>query len=202
MHWKFKRKLFCSKLIGIVRIEIIDQILLHLPKRKEVNILQMIRQMMKAKEEYSFNDTESAYLVFKWIFQNIKTNYNWDSEEPINVYNSGEGSSNGISSLFNNMCMLLKVETGSIPGYLKWIDKNSYEINYDKEYFWNYVEINGQYYLIDVSNAADINNNYSGYFSEIYLHFGTDPEIFIRLHFPKESKWQLLPEPYTFENFK
>ena len=42
-------------------------------------------------------------------------------------------------------------------------------------------------------------NTYSEY---IYLYFGTDPEIFIRLHFPKESKWQLLPEPYTFEKFE
>ena len=36
----------------------------------------------------------------------------------------------------------------------------------------------------------------------IYLCFGTEPEIFIRQHFPKESKWQLLSEPYTFEKFE
>ena len=36
----------------------------------------------------------------------------------------------------------------------------------------------------------------------MYLHFGTKPEIFIRLHFPKESKWQLLSEPCTFEKFE
>ena len=36
----------------------------------------------------------------------------------------------------------------------------------------------------------------------IYLYFGTEPEIFIRQHFPKESKWQLLSEPITFEKFE
>ena len=192
-----------SKLIGMVRMEIIDKVLLHLPKREEVNILKMIKEMIKAKEDYSFNDTESAYLVFKWISYNIRSNYDGDSDEPINVYNSGEGSTKGMSSLFNNMCMLLKVETGSISGYLKWANSHSYQITSDKEYFWNYVEINGQYYLIDVSKAADLNFVSINYYSEyIYLYFGTDPKIFIRLHFPKESKWQLLPEPYTFEKFE
>ena len=54
-----------SKLIGMVRTEIIDKYLLYLPKRKEVNILQMINQMMKEKDKYSLNEAESVYLVFK-----------------------------------------------------------------------------------------------------------------------------------------
>jgi len=89
-----------SKLIGMVRTEIIDKILLHLPKREDVNLLQMIREMIKAKEENSFNDTESAYLVFKWIAQNIKTEYiGKHIDEPTSVYNSGKGFTKGMSSL-------------------------------------------------------------------------------------------------------
>lgn len=34
------------------------------------------------------------------------------------------------------------------------------------------------------------------------MYFGTQPEIFIRSHFPIESKSQLLSESYTFEKFK
>ena len=192
-----------SKLIGMVRTEIIDKILLHLPKREDVNLLQMIREMIKEKEENSFNDTESAYLVFKWINLNIETKYNGENiDEPTSVYNSGKGSTKGMSYLFNNMCNLLEVDSGSISGYLKWKNLEDYGINYNIEYFWNYIEIDGQYYLIDVSKAADM-NEYKSYFSDYtYLYFGTDPEIFIRTHYPKESKWQLLPEPYTFEKFE
>ena len=65
-----------SKLIGMVRMETIDKSLLFLPKRNEVNILQMVNYMIKAKEEYSFNEAESAFLVFKWIGQNIRINFN------------------------------------------------------------------------------------------------------------------------------
>ena len=190
-----------SKLIGMVRMEIIDKSLLYLPKRKEVNILQMVKQMTEAKEKYSLNEVESAYLVFKWIAQNIIHNfYNEESDEPITVYNSGWGNPKGISSLFNNICMFLNVVSDSISGYLKFADYHDDVIKPDKEHIWNYVEINGEYYLLDVSMVAEFKSTYwSDY---IYAFFGTESEIFIRMHFPKESKWQLLPELYTFEKFK
>ena len=31
--------------------------------------------------------------------------------------------------------------------------------------------------------------------------FGPKPEVFIRHHFPKDNKWQLLSNPYSFETF-
>ena len=189
-----------SKLIGMVRTEIIDKSLLYLPKRKEVNILQMINQMMKEKDKYSLNEAESVYLVFKQISQIFVTsNKDEESDDPIYVYNSGKGTPNGISSLFNNICTFLRVVSDSISGYLKSLDSQR-RIECEREYTWNYVEIDGEYYFIDVSILSDVMNNYwSDYF---YLFFGTEPEIFIRLHFPKESKWQLLSEPYTFEKYE
>jgi hypothetical protein len=56
-----------SKLISMVRLEIIDQVLKDLPRIKEANILQMVSKMVSAKKEYSLNEAESAYIVFKWI---------------------------------------------------------------------------------------------------------------------------------------
>jgi len=191
-----------SKLIGMIRMEIIDKCLLNLPKRKEVDILKMIKQMINAQEKYSLNEAESAYLAFKWIAQNIENDFYKEegSDEPITVYNSASGNPKGISSLFNNMCMFLNVVSDSISGYLKIADYKNDVIKSDKEYIWNYIEINEEYYLVDVSMVAEFTSTYwSDY---IYAFFGTEPEIFIRMHFPKESKWQLLPEPYTFEKFK
>ena len=183
-------------------MEIIDKSLLYLPKREEVNILQMVKQMVNAQEKYSLNEAESAYLAFKWIAQNIRNDFYKEegSDEPITVYNSGSGNPKGISSLFNNICMFLNVVSDSISGYLKIADYKNDVIKSDKEYIWNYIEINEEYYLVDVSIVAEFTSTYwSDY---IYAFFGTEPEIFFRMHFPKESKWQLLPEPYTFEKFK
>ena len=93
----------------------------------------------------------------------------------------------------------MKVVSDSISGYLNSLDSQR-RIECNREYTWNYVEIGGEYYLIDVSIVSDFrNNDWPDYF---YLFFGTEPEIFIRLHFPKESKWQLLSEPYTFEKYE
>ena len=189
-----------SKLISMVRTEIIDKSLQDLPRRKEVEFLQMISKMINARKEYSLNEAESAYLVFKWISENIKFNYyDEDLDDPINAYNSGKGTPKSLCSLFNNMSKYLKVVSGSISGYLKWDYRN--EIQSDRNYTWNYVEIQGEYYLLDVSIVSDTEFRDS-HAEFIYLYFGTEPEIFIRQHFPKENKWQLLSEPYTLEKFE
>ena len=190
-----------SRLKEMVRMDIIDKSLLYLPKNNEVNILQMVNQMIKAKEEYSFNEAESAYLLFRWISENIEISFNEETtDDPISAYNLGKGTSKAISSLFNNICNFLKVVSGSISGYLKWPSFWDDKLKSYGDYTWNYIEINGEYYLLDVTLTSRIKFNPG--IDYIYIYFGTDPEIFIRSHFPKDNKWQLLPEPYTLEKFE
>ena len=189
-----------SKLISMVRTEIVDKSLSDLPRQKEANILQMVSKMVNAKKEYSLNEAESAYLVFKWISENLFVGFNNEyTDDPINAYNSWKGSPKALSSLFDNICTFLKVKSGSISGYLKGIYYKNYDMLSGSNYTWNYVEIEGEYYLLDVSLASIYKLSLHEF---IYLHFGTQPEIFIRSHFPNESKWQLLSKPYTFEKFK
>ena len=184
----------------MVRTEIVDKSLSDLPRIKEANILQMVSKMVSAKKEYSLNEAESAYLIFKWISENLYFSFNNEySDDPINAYNSLDGSPKALSSLFDNICSFLKVKSGSISGYLRATYYRNYNMLSDSNYTWNYVEIEGEYYLLDISLAS---LNKFGLHEFIYLYFGTQPEIFIRQHFPNESKWQLLSEPYTFEKFK
>ena len=159
-----------SKLISMVRMEIIDKSLKDLPRREDANILKMVSKMVNAKEEYSLNEAESAYLIFKWIFENIKINfYDEDIDDPINAYNSGKGTPKALSSLFNNISYFLKVVSESISGYLKWANYRNFAIENYRNYTWNYVEIKGEYYLLDVSLAAKFKYLYPDY---IYLYFG------------------------------
>ena len=188
-----------SKLISMVRMEIINKSLQDLPRKKEANFLQMVNKMVSAKKEYSLNETESAFLVFKWICQNINLEQAI-LDDPINAYNSGKGSSKALSSLFNYFCSYLKVSSNSISGYLKYNNFYYNELQKKINHTWNYVEIKGKYYLLDVSMASKLR-----IYSDddiLYFYFGTDPEILIRSHFPNENKWQLLSEPYPFEKFE
>jgi len=82
------------------------------------------------------------------------------------------------------------IEAGIISGYAKF----SKRIENDRE--WNYIKLNNTYYLIDVSYKDWFRNKEEIYiyYDYLYVYFGTKPEIFIRSHFPKETKWQLLNE--------
>lgn len=149
----------------------------------------MIIQMTKAKEKYEFSEVESAYLVFRWIIRNIKLEGPEGNKDPAIVYNSGQGSSIGISSLFSRICSFLEVGSDSISGNLKGFFQA-------RNHTWNYIAIKNSYYLVDTAMALNYKKQ-----SEIDFFFGLNPEIFIRYYFPKESKWQLLSQPYIREKF-
>ena len=194
LSYNSKEKGSYSLLDGILKKEIVEQSLLYLPKKNNVNLLEMLLQMVNVKDEYSLNDAESAYLAYQWITKNIKYVYSEESQDPVTVYNSGIGNVQGISSLFNRICQYLEIESGSILGYVK--ERNSK----DFVHHWNYMVIDGSYYLVDATmGAAHQSLESNSYYADLY--FGTYPEVFIRYHFPKESKWQLLSEPITREQF-
>ena len=88
-----------SKLIGKVRKEVIDKSLFYLPKKDDINILQMLNQMKNAKEEFSLNEAESAYFAYKWISKNIEIDYDGEKVDPAQVYELGEANFEGIASL-------------------------------------------------------------------------------------------------------
>ena len=110
-----------SKLIGKVREELVDKSLLYLPSKNKVNILEMGNEMKKAIKEYSLSNIESAYLVFKWINQNLIANFsNTQIVDATRTYNLGKGSPKGMSSVFSTICSFLDLKAESISGYLKW----------------------------------------------------------------------------------
>ena len=190
-----------SKLIGKVKKEVVEKAMLNLPNKGLTDILQMLTQMKKAKEENSLTDVDSAYLVYKWISKNIVTEIPDGNEELTEVYKSGSGNSLGLSSLFNRMCSFLNLETDTINGYFRIINEDDLESPGYVDFSWNYLVIDGENYLVDVAMGCEIER--AGFDTPLKdAFFGNDPEIFIRFHFPKETKWQLLEEPYTFEKFQ
>ena len=85
-----------SKLIDQVRKDVVNKALLKLPKRENLDILKMCLKMSSFKSSYSLNDAESAYLVYKWISQNIEHDKNNEkqgnnSTAIATVYKTGKG---------------------------------------------------------------------------------------------------------------
>ena len=148
-----------SKLIDKVRKDVVNKALLMLPKRETLDILKMCLQMSSFKSSYSLNDAESAYLVYKWIAQNIE--YDKDDQKQGNsstaiatVYKTGKGGHIGITGLFKIMCGHLKIKADRILGLTKGTSFSGMITKIiPKEYSWNYILIDKEYYLIDIVNS-------------------------------------------------
>ena len=193
------------KLIDQVRKDIVNKALLNLPKKENLDILKMGLEMSKFKSSYSLKDEESAYLVYKWIIRNIiydtKVEKQGNSTTDIaTVYNEGKGGSIGISGLFKTMCDLLKVKGDIILGLTKTFSEECPRKIITQEFAWNYIIIDNEYYLIDVVKAISFEKYNKKRDSDFY--FGMNPEASIRLHFPNDNKWQLLPKIITKNEFK
>ena len=197
-----------STLLDQVRIKVVDQTLLKLPKRGEIDILKMSLEMSNAKKEKSMNDAESAYLVYKWIGQNIEydclgNKFGNSTTLPATTYKEGKGGDVGISGLFNTICGFLNIESNTIFGIKKTVSRNYTNNLIDiNEYAWNYISIDNKYYLLDVTSSVGSCSGIRFYRDQRDEYFGIDPELSIRHRFPNDKKWQLLPNPITENKFK
>ena len=184
-----------SNLLGSIRIELIDEILLNLPKKENTNILLMCNTFAKSKVTYSLTGAESAFLAYKWICQNIDVEYNQNEQLEVTVYREGKANPKGMSKLFILFCSYLQVESKLISGYIKTANLKKIES------YWNYIVINGNYYLVDTSFGAGYYNEtiFLKYYSDLF--FATKPEYFINYHYPHDNEYQFLSQSYSLENF-
>ena len=206
----FLHFLICfSNILDEVRKNVVDNALAYLPKREMLNFLNMALEMFKVKEKYLMSEAESVYFAYKWIAQNIEIDCRTDKQgeiitEGYITYREGKGEEIGILGLFNTICGLLNIESNLIHGLLKYRTRNLTQLIDTKEYVWNSVLIDNNYYLIDIIKGIGYCNRNSFIRTQDRndLYFGIIPEESIRWRFPNDNKWQLLPKPVTIEEFK
>ena len=195
-----------SNPIDTVRKGTVDQVLKALPKRQSGNKATMISSMQAAKTQYSLSEAECAYLVYKWLAQNVAydcyaLNHGGIDFSEQGTYNKGKGVCNGYALLFESMGDSLGLETNFVAGYSKGAGFIPGQIPKQSDHAWNSVKIGSSYYLVDStwgSGSCD-GDNYSPNFNEFY--FCTNPEAFIRTHLPNEKQWQLVSPTITLETF-
>ena len=200
--------IFCySNILDKIRENEVNKALLYLPERSQTNILKMGKEMSKVKEQFSLTNLETAYFVYKWIALKIEFDCKSfslgnSSELEVTVYNEGKGGPIGIAQLFNTFCNILEIESNTILGLTKLITYNFDKIIQIKDYAWNYVLIDNEYYLLDAGLGSGY--CYGGTFIKKYtdFYFGTEPEKYIRLHYPNEDKWQLLSDVISKSEFQ
>ncbi|MCB0649908.1 MAG: hypothetical protein KDC85_01380 [Saprospiraceae bacterium] len=143
-------------------------------------------------------ENDKACHIFQWIRTNIK----YDSEayrrnkKRINattadVLKRREAVCLGYSQLFAEMCQAAGLNAMVIDGYSK---QGAIPPDMEEgDHAWNAVQIDGQWYLADVTWAAD---------SRGETYFCSPPEDFIKEHLPADPMWQLLDHPVSADQFR
>ena len=194
----------------------IDKILQNTPKREETT-LELLLNYFKTNSN-NLSQIEKAWLLYKWTALNIEYDhigcengsaghfhkitigsitaelYDKTEEE---IFKAGKGVCLDYSRLFKKMAEFLNLESNIIIGNGKGEGDLVGEVPDKENHAWNSVKINDNWYLIDVTWArikGDTKNIKFDYFC-------TNPEIFIRSHFPQEEKWQLLKKTVKIEDY-
>ena len=194
--------------INKIRKDVVDNALNNLPQRSSVNKEGMIESMKKAKASFSLTEGETAYMVYKWVTQNIAYdcyNYQYHKENidytEEGTYNKGKGVCDGYAKLFLLFAKSIGLEAYRVVGYSKGASYYQGKLPTQTDHAWNSVKIEGNYYLLDSTWGAGSCDgaNFKAKYREDY--FCTDPEIFIRAHLPAEKEWQLISPTITLQQF-
>ena len=191
-----------------VRKDVVDLALANLPKRQNKTKDSMIVSMHNVASMYSLTDIEAAYFVYKWIAENIEYDCYNTAHSPLNIddteegtYNNGTGVSKGIALLFQSMVTELGVKVIFIEGYAKGMGYVPRVKPEQTNHHWDIIEINSTYYLVDATWGSGYCNLDKYVYDLKDSYFCTNPEYLIRTHFPLETKYQLINNTITLDDF-
>lgn len=121
----------------------------------------------------------------------------WKSQEESVVYNNRKGVCAGYARLYKWFLDWVDIETVVISGHIRDLRNHYVELESDDNFrhAWNAIKLNDKWILVDTTWGTSKEQETSEYYFDI------KPEFSIITHYPEDSKWQLLKEPLTLEEF-
>lgn len=106
------------------------------------------------------------------------------------------------SELFTALCDAEGLTSQVIEGNARDFHK-PYRNAHNNPHAWNAIEIEGQWYLLDVTWGAGYTDPEVRKFTQKVGpgFFMTPPDRFAQNHFPDDPKWQLLDQPFSKKSF-
>lgn len=180
--------------------EQIDKHALNTPKAVEQSIASLANYLTKPAK----NEREKVRAIYRWITHNIA--YDDDSFfsggfkilNQQDVLKTRRAVCDGYAGLFKRLGQAAGLEVEDISGYSKGYSYSVHQTD-SINHAWNAVKIDGQWQLLDATwGAGYLDAKRKRFVRRFQAHyFLTPPEQFIYDHFPKNSKWQLLPSPVS-----
>jgi len=199
--------------ISVYQTNIPEEIIYYVPEDIQNGIFSAPFHYIDLLVDYLTSWTDDNYLKVKSIHDWIVCNIPYD----VSAYNSGENKirqpditlryrmavCGGYATLFNYMTRKAGFECHYVSGYTKGRSKHSIQpLGIFVRHAWNCIKINDIWYLIDTTwNAGYVSGNTFN-FSYSTDYFLTDPDIFIKRHYPESPGFLLLDQYLCIESFK
>ncbi|WP_340203652.1 transglutaminase domain-containing protein [Ascidiimonas sp. W6] len=157
-------------------------------------------------------DAELARFFYYWIGNNIKYDYEFlgrmgsrrniyyeyvQKQSAYRVYEDKKAVCAGYAYLFSWFMREVNIEEVYITGHIRNEQNPFIEMRSDKNFrhAWNAIRINGKWILVDTTWGTSYDTSQSEFYFDI------KPEIAINTYYPMNSKWQLLKNPLSLEEF-
>lgn len=191
-------------------------------KNEKLNNLPLLSYRLTYRLD---TDVEKFRAIYIWVCKNIKSDYNLttkilskgkkyrNNREAFLKWNASfrpkflkrlledrKTICTGFAFLVKELSALAKINCTIINGYSKTANFNPKKLF--PNHSWNAVQLNNKWYLCDPVFASgyynlDINTFIHDYNDGYFL---TDPNLFIKNHYPEDKKWTLL-ENENFNDF-
>jgi transglutaminase/protease-like cytokinesis protein 3 len=199
--------------VSIYRSDRPEDIIFNIPNNIRNGILTEPLNYIDRLVEYLISWTDKYYLKINSIHDWIVCNISYD----VVAYNRGEikieqphitlryrtAVCGGYSMLFNYMADKAGFEVTYISGVTKGRSKYTIQpLGQFVRHAWNGIKINDIYYLIDTTwNAGYVNNNkfIFAYTTDFFL---TDPNEFLKRHYPQAHGWLLTDDYVSIDDFR
>ncbi|HET9431499.1 MAG TPA: transglutaminase domain-containing protein, partial [Chitinophagaceae bacterium] len=186
---------------------------------------QLSSQIIKGKT----TDIEKVTAIFHWIAVNISyyrpyVNQGRRKKNPVNpqddpsdnsslpslteriaskVIKDRKGVCEGYARLFTSLCDHAGIQSAIITGYAR-TKSEGHGSKFRSNHTWNAVNVDGKWYLLDVTWASGFLIMPSGEFVRQYdpYYFLADPAQFIQHHYPDDLRWSLLENPPVIPEFR
>ncbi|TWO32754.1 hypothetical protein E1J38_007760 [Seonamhaeicola sediminis] len=172
-------------------------------------------------------DVEKFRAIYTWICLNIKNDHgnhvlnlrkrkkfqndtvalqNWNNQfrEKVlrNLKKHKKTICTGYTYLLQELSLLAGLNCKMVHGYGRTVLSNIDELSIPN-HSWNVIELNNKWYLTDPTWSSGFFHIDEGYFVANFNdgYFLTDPELFVKSHYPLESLWKLTRNSFTIEDF-
>ncbi|WP_353778978.1 transglutaminase domain-containing protein [Winogradskyella sp. 3972H.M.0a.05] len=173
-------------------------------------------------------DVERFRAIYIWVTSNIENDYgfflknkrkrkrykndsillkNWNDRFKKDLFskllNNKKTICTGYAYLIKELSVLADINCTIVQGYAKTSTTNLDNLD-TPNHSWNAVQLDGKWYLCDPTWSSGLINPDNNQFTFQYNngYFLAEPRLFIKNHFPADTKWTLLGDDApTFDDF-